>query len=422
MTPTRSGVAVGVAALLLAGAGLAAGYPELLMLAFGCAAALAAAAVWCAAVRSRLAARSDYLPRRPRQGEQVRAAIRVVNLGRRRSAPVSATETVDGTRYAVRVPPLPPRGEYVAEYAFPARRRGLVAVHRAEIAGADPLGLLRTRLAQPQDTQIRVHPRWHAGVVPLIAAEARSGRPLAGRPRDEADLHSLRDYQRGDPVRLMHWPSTARRGVMTVRRVESPEEPLQVLLLDNAAEAYTEDAFEDAVRIAASLAVAARQAGLGLELRTSRGPEASLRLARTGRPGGYTAALDLLSEVRLVARSAVGGAAAAAVTARSTAAEPGAGDAAAPAATAAAAGAGASRGFAPRSLLLPQSAAVLGIVTGRLTGSAAEAVAAAGRRAQAVYVVQVGADLPRLHFGGLVHLRVGNSAAFVPAWQRVVKR
>lgn len=72
--------------------------------------------------------------------------------------------------------------------------------------------------------------------------------------------------------------------------------------------------------------------------------------------------------------------------------------------------------------MLPQSAAVLGIVTGRLAGSAAEAIGAAGRRAQGVYVVQVGAELPPLRLGGLIHLRVADSAAFVPAWQRVVKR
>lgn len=389
MTPTRSGTAAGAGGAALAAAGLAAGYPELLVLSFGCFAVLAAAVTWCAATRSRLTAHSAYVPQCPREGDQVTASVRVVNVGRRASVPTVATETTDGAWYNVAVPALAAAEEHAAQYTFVAPRRGLLTVTRGEIAATDPFGMLRTVAARPQYTQIRVHPRWHAGLTPLVAAQVHAGRPLAVRPRDDADFHSLRDYQRGDPLRLIHWPSTARRGVTTVRRVEPPGEPVQLLLLDNASEAHTTQSFEQAVRIAASLAVAIRRAGLGLDLRTTRGT-ASLRLPRTGRPGAWAPALDLLSDVQLVPR---------------------ADEVQRPAVAAALEG-------------LPAShpTAVLGIVAGRLSGSAAASIGVLSRRVQAAYIVQVGADLPPLRLGGLTHLRVADSHGFAEAWQRMVKR
>jgi len=389
MTPTGSGTAVGAGAAGLAAAGLVAGYPELLVLSFGCFAVLAAAVTWCAATRSRLTAHSVYVPQRPCEGDQVTASVHVVNTGRRASVPAVATETTDGTRHDVAVPALAAAEEHTVQYTFVAPRRGVLTVARGEIASTDPFGMLRTVAARPQHTQIRVHPRWHAGLLPLVTAQEHGGRPLAVRPRDDADFHSLRDYQRGDSLRLIHWPSTARRGVTTVRRVEPPAEPVQLLLLDNASEAHTAQSFEEAVRIAASLVVAVRRAGLGLDLRMTRGT-AALRLPRTGRPGAWIPALDLLSDVQLIPR---------------------ADEARSPAVAAALEG-------------LPAShpTAVLGIVAGRLSGSAAASLGVLSRRLQAAYIVQVGADLPPVRLGGLTHLRVTDSRGFAEAWQRTVKR
>jgi uncharacterized protein (DUF58 family) len=45
-------------------------------------------------------------------------------------------------------------------------------------------------------------------------------------------VRGVRDYVPGDPVRRVHWPSTARRGDLVVKEVEEPGAPRLVVALD----------------------------------------------------------------------------------------------------------------------------------------------------------------------------------------------
>src|SRR5262249_61642652 len=57
------------------------------------------------------------------------------------------------------------------------------------------------------------------------------GRRLLLRRPVGFDLHSVRDYQQGESLRRVHWPSTARRGVLMVKELEdSPRDEVAVLL------------------------------------------------------------------------------------------------------------------------------------------------------------------------------------------------
>jgi hypothetical protein len=42
----------------------------------------------------------------------------------------------------------------------------------------------------------------------------------------------VRDYVPGDPVRRVHWPSSARRGDLVVKEVEDPAAPRLIVALD----------------------------------------------------------------------------------------------------------------------------------------------------------------------------------------------
>ncbi|ACU72733.1 protein of unknown function DUF58 [Catenulispora acidiphila DSM 44928] len=397
---TRSGVAVAFAAALLGVLGAVSRYRELLLLAIGCATTLAIAIAWAASKRTNLVATSEYAPARPEDGQLVEATVHVRNHGRRTSRPMVAVEQVGADAYGLEIPELAAAQKHDGTYTFVAPRRGQLTVSRAPAANTDPIGLVRRTELDGQDTQIRVYPRWHSGIAPILGPDARVGRGTVGVPRGEYDFHSLRDYEPGDPLRLIHWRATAKRGEPLVRRLEVPDEAEQLIVLDNSALSLNAEDFEHAVRVAASLAVAARRAGLALELRTVCGP-AVARLRRTGRSASATAAMELLCDVEQMPLKQ------------------------GPDLAAVLAGLGrgradvARRGAAFRSE--NAGPVVLGVVTGFLSTRTATALSRARQRFEAAYVVQVGEKVPVTRVKDVECVRIKTSEDLVGQWKRLVR-
>jgi uncharacterized protein (DUF58 family) len=385
MAVTRTGVGVLVSAVVLSVAGIAADYPELILLALAGMVALALAAGWLLVTRTELAASRAYAPQRPYVGQTVTVAVTVRNLRRRRSGPAATlVDHIDGTPYEVAVPAIPGQGDHTARYAFVAPRRGHLPVSHLSVGRSDPLLLLAaTRLAGPAEV-IRVLPRWHPGAVPLASGGPRDeeGLTTASSPHGGVAFHSLRDYQPGDQWRLIHWRATAKRGVPTVRDQVIPDEPHHLILLDTATAAYPPDRFEDAVRIVASLAVASRHVGANLELRTTRGGR-TVRLARAA-AADHDAALDLLCDVE----QSPEGPDLATVLSTLT-----------------------SRG----------ETLALAVVTGPVSDRDAAALSSVRHRFQTAYLIQVAAGRPASGVDGVLHTSVATSEEFVTAWNRLLR-
>lgn len=390
MRATRAGAAAGTGAVALGAAGLAADYPELTLLAAGCAAALAVAAGWLARARTPLTATRRITPPRPAEGSPVTVTVEVTNPGSRPSPPVTAVERIDGTAFTLAVPPLAGHARHTAAYEYVPARRGRLPVSGTSIVHGDPFGLLTAVLPAGPPGEIRVHPRRHPGALPPAAAgEGAEGRAAAAHPPfDEIAFHSLREYRPGDPLRLVHWRATARRGTPIVRQQAAPDEADHLLLLDTDARVCSAVLFEDAVRVTASLAAAIRAAGLGLDLRTTGG-DRPLRLPRSGAPGAdLSAALDLLTDVAQDHR----------------------GHAALPAALA---------------QLPPADGTMsLTVITGRLPATAATALSALSARRghyATVHVVQLVPAPPPAALDGIRHIAVASSEEFVTAWNGLVR-
>ena len=116
------------------------------------------------------------------------------------------------------------RGRYVLRRV----PRGRYAIEASEIVIEDPFGLERVEVELPSQSSILVYPRL-VDVDRLFSesgARTPEGRRLLMRRPSGFDLHSVREYEQGESLRRVHWPSTAKRGQLMVKELEdSPSTP-----------------------------------------------------------------------------------------------------------------------------------------------------------------------------------------------------
>jgi uncharacterized protein (DUF58 family) len=96
-------------------------------------------------------------------------------------------------------------------------------------------------------------------------------------------VRTLRDYLPGDPMRLVHWPATARTGVVIVKELEQPEHPRLAVIVDLRGEpAAAELAAEHAMGVVCN----ALDAGLQVDLYTHEPPGPATAEVQTARDAG----------------------------------------------------------------------------------------------------------------------------------------
>jgi uncharacterized protein (DUF58 family) len=147
-------------------------------------------------------------------------------------------------------------------------RRGLVTELPVEVRAGLPLGLVRTarRFRLPMPTPLAIAP------VPATVSLLDT---LGEDPT--AEVRGVRAYTPGDPARLVHWRSTARRGELMVRELESSELLRGAGLCVSVTLADDIDRADETASYAAGVAIAALDAGLRVTLLTHEagGPRAA---------------------------------------------------------------------------------------------------------------------------------------------------
>jgi len=93
----------------------------------------------------------------------------------------------------------------------------------------------------------------------------------ASRPehsqRGGEDFYTLREYQRGDDLRRIHWPSSAKTDQLMIRQLETPWQSRALVMLDVRAHVYESvEAFETAVSGAASVVTHLVKSGFDADL------------------------------------------------------------------------------------------------------------------------------------------------------------
>ena len=198
--------------------------------------------------------------------------------------------------------------------SYPARigMRGQYRFPNWSISSTWPLGWFTVRTSGKFESS-NIHPEMAARLLsvlpdpflpsPLLrhlAGRLSSVNHITGQPDPVAEFRLLREFQHGDPIRSIHWPSTLRGGELLVREPDPPR-PLPYrygILLHSfspGGDLVIPEAFEQMLRILAGLLYRFRQAGIEVELRQAGGRTQVLR-----NRGDFDAALLNLATLKRV--------------------------------------------------------------------------------------------------------------------------
>jgi uncharacterized protein (DUF58 family) len=160
--------------------------------------------------------------------------------------------------------------------------RGRYRFTGAKVIVEDPFGLARRIQTLGESAPLLVYPRL-ARLNALFAERGLrahgAGRILLRRPAG-FELHSVREYQSGESLRRVHWPSTARRQQLMVKELEDSPRDEIVVVLDaqdgHGAGQAPESSFDAQVRAAGSLLWAQARRGRHARLVVTSGVDGEL--------------------------------------------------------------------------------------------------------------------------------------------------
>ena len=234
------------------------GSKALYPVAIGLVLAVLAAALWVRLLKRPMTLRRNLGRAERLAGEDVAVELELDTEGLAPSGTLVLRERV--ARLGERETPLVQRhGRLRGRYLLRRVPRGRYPIEETQVVIEDPFGLERVVVDIAASASILVYPRL-VDVDRLFSesgARTPEGRRLLMRRPSGFDLHSVRDYQQGESLRRVHWPTTARRGHLMVKELEdSPRDETAVLLDADAGVVVGEphdSSFELAVRAAGSV-------------------------------------------------------------------------------------------------------------------------------------------------------------------------
>jgi Protein of unknown function DUF58 len=272
-TVTTTGWLIAAVAVAAAAVGLLLGWAELLFLAITLAAAVLIAAGF-AIGRSTYAVTIELNPRRVVAGDRALGRMVVANSGRRSLLPTRMELPVGAGVAEFTIPRLSPAEETEELFAVPTSKRALILAGPAVSVRGDQLGLVRRTQSWTDQIELFVHPK----TARLRARAHGLVRDLEGQSttvitNSDLAFHALRPYEPGDDMRHVHWRTSARTGQIMVRQYQETRRS-QLLLLQSAESAHyaSEDEFELAVSMMASVACQVITEDSAINVAWDRGP------------------------------------------------------------------------------------------------------------------------------------------------------
>lgn len=171
---------------------------------------------------------------------------------------------------------IPPQDHHRWVYYQPTQRRGVYRWHTVELVSGAPLGLFWCRRQRECAATAIVYPSvlpmTYCPLVDEMGQEESYTSHLRGRPQQTETtglVRSLRPYRLGDPIRMVHWRTSARYGELRVRELEIVTSGQEIIIALDSAANWDAENFEQAVIAAASLYFYAQRQNMQVQLWTA---------------------------------------------------------------------------------------------------------------------------------------------------------
>jgi uncharacterized protein (DUF58 family) len=269
--PTLRGWAFSGAGLALIALWYALGDIELLLAALFLLIAEVAAIVLVRTRRSQLEVNRRLGSATVHDGDTTSVTLLIENQSRRAVGNISIEDDVNQLGVAsFEVARLRKGESTTATYRVTCRPRGVYRVGPTIVSTSDSLGLAETRAPIGPVDRIVVYPALEdLSGFPIVRGQdpaMQASRPEHSR-RGGEDFYTLREYQRGDDLRRVHWPSSAKTDELMIRQLETPWQSRALVLLDVRDSSYeSKEAFEKAVSGAATIVTHLVSSGFDADL------------------------------------------------------------------------------------------------------------------------------------------------------------
>ncbi len=169
---------------------------------------------------------------------------------------------------------LPGRSQRSFDLKVECWKRGRFRVGPLRVQSAYPLGIFTVNRNMPnEETEILVYPKvFEVANLPILSAShlRHSGVEALSKVGGGDVFFGTREYRRGDSLKHIHWPSTARHGRLITKEFETRGSTEMTIILDLHRGANVgkekESTFEYAIKIAASIAKYALARGHRIQL------------------------------------------------------------------------------------------------------------------------------------------------------------
>lgn len=207
--------------------------------------------------------------------------------------------SADGVRTTVGAEPA----TYTVAYAARGERRfGPVRIEPTDVFGL----FTRTFVVDDHET-VLAYPERHP--IPSRFRGELFGEEMLGRRRRREEFDRVREYARGDSLRDIHWPTTAKHDELIVKEFASDAPERRATVAGRTVDTTDDEAADVLASATVSLALALLADGVSVDVRLPDGavaadPEPSGRrdiLALTARTGPGTSAGEFEADVRIVA-------------------------------------------------------------------------------------------------------------------------
>lgn len=143
-------------------------------------------------------------------------------------------------------------------------RRGMYVLGGTTLKSGDPFGIYSVEIHQPESSSLVVMPP----VIPLPAIEitpggwAGDGRSRSNSLEQTVNVLNVREHQQGEPLKLVHWPTSARLRKLYTRVLESSPSSDWWIVLDVDENVQAGDDWESTSELGVILAASLTDRGL----------------------------------------------------------------------------------------------------------------------------------------------------------------